>query len=80
MQQGGSTITQELVRNYYLGIGDSETASRKIKEIFVAEKLASQESKDWILTNYMNTVPTGVGTLRLRRRRPARTSACRSAS
>ena len=71
VQQGGSTITQELVRNYYLGIGDSETATRKIKEIFVAEKLASQESKDWILTNYMNTVPTGVGHLRLRRRRPA---------
>ena len=61
VQQGGSTITQELVRNYYLGIGDSETASRKIKEIFVAEKLASHESKDWILTQYMNTVPTGVG-------------------
>ena len=61
VQQGGSTITQELVRNYYLGIGDSETATRKIKEIFVAEKLASQKSKDWILTNYMNTVPTGVG-------------------
>jgi membrane peptidoglycan carboxypeptidase len=61
VQQGGSTITQELVRNYYLGIGDSETATRKIKEIFVAEKLASHESKDWILTQYMNTVPTGVG-------------------
>ncbi|MGP8000641.1 MAG: transglycosylase domain-containing protein [Streptosporangiaceae bacterium] len=61
VQQGGSTITQQLVRNYYLGIGDSETATRKIKEIFVAEKLASQESKDWILTNYMNTVPTGAG-------------------
>ncbi len=61
VRQGGSTITQELVRNYYLGIGDSETATRKIKEIFVAEKLASQKSKDWILTQYMNTVPTGVG-------------------
>jgi len=60
VQQGGSTITQQLVRNYYLGIGTSETASRKIKEIFVAEKLASQKSKLWILTNYMNTVPTGV--------------------
>ncbi len=61
VQQGGSTITQQLVRNYYLGIGASETATRKIKEIFVAEKLASHESKDWILTQYMNTVPTGVG-------------------
>jgi membrane peptidoglycan carboxypeptidase len=59
IQQGGSTITQQLVRNYYLGIGDAETATRKVKEIFVAEKLASEKSKDWILTNYMNTVPTG---------------------
>jgi membrane peptidoglycan carboxypeptidase len=59
VQQGGSTITQQLVRNYYTGIGTAETASRKIKEIFVAEKLASAESKAWILTNYMNTVPTG---------------------
>ena len=59
VQQGGSTITQQLVRNYYLGIGTAETATRKIKEIFVAEKLAQSKSKDWILTNYMNTVPTG---------------------
>ena len=59
VQQGGSTITQQLVRNYYTGIGTAETASRKIKEIFVAEKLAQAKSKDWILTNYMNTVPTG---------------------
>jgi membrane peptidoglycan carboxypeptidase len=59
VQQGGSTITQQLVRNYYTGIGTAETASRKIKEIFVAEKLAQEKSKLWILTNYMNTVPTG---------------------
>ncbi len=43
VQQGGSTITQQLVRNYYTGIGTAETATRKIKEIFVAEKLASRE-------------------------------------
>jgi membrane peptidoglycan carboxypeptidase len=59
VQQGGSTITQQLVRNYYDGIGTSQTFTRKFKEIFVAEKLASAKSKDWILTNYMNTVPTG---------------------
>ncbi len=59
VQQGGSTITQELVRNYYLGIGTQQTASRKIKEIFVAEKLAQEKSKEWILTQYMNVVPTG---------------------
>ena len=60
VQQGGSTITQQLVRNFYDGIGTSQTFTRKIKEIFVAEKLASAKSKDWILTNYMNTVPTGL--------------------
>jgi len=60
VQQGGSTITQQLVRNYYDGIGTAQTFTRKIKEIFVAEKLASHESKAWILTNYMNTVPTGL--------------------
>ncbi len=63
VQQGGSTITQQLVRNYYTGIGTAETASRKIKEIFVAEKLAQEESKNWILTNYMNTVPTGANNM-----------------
>lgn len=33
---GGSTITQEFVRNYYDGVGTQQTASRKIKEIFIA--------------------------------------------
>ena len=63
VQQGGSTITQQLVRNYYTGIGTAETATRKIKEIFVAEKLAQEKSKDWILTSYMNTVPTGANNM-----------------
>ncbi len=57
--QGGSTITQQFVRNYYANIGTSQTASRKIKEIFVAEKLAQEKSKDWILTQYLNTVLLG---------------------
>ena len=37
--QGGSTITQQFVRQYYATIGTQQTASRKIKEIFVAIKL-----------------------------------------
>jgi len=56
---GGSTITQEFVRQYYQDIGTQQTASRKIKEIFVAEKLAKAESKQWILTNYLNTIYLG---------------------
>jgi membrane peptidoglycan carboxypeptidase len=57
--QGGSTITQQLVRNYYEGIGTTQTLSRKIKEIFVAQKLAQSKSKEWILQQYMNTVLLG---------------------
>ena len=57
--QGGSTITQQFVRNYYATIGTRQTVSRKIKEVFVAVKLAHQESKDWILTQYLNTVYFG---------------------
>jgi membrane peptidoglycan carboxypeptidase len=59
--QGGSTITQQLVRNYYTGIGTQQTLSRKIKEIFVAVKLAKAEPKTWILDKYLNTVYFGKG-------------------
>ena len=59
--QGGSTITQQFVRNYYANIGTQQTISRKIKEIFVAIKLARQKSKDWILTQYLNTIYFGDG-------------------
>ncbi len=57
--QGGSTITQQFVRNYYSAIGTSQTLSRKIKEIFVAIKLSHEKSKDWILTQYLNTIYLG---------------------
>jgi membrane peptidoglycan carboxypeptidase len=59
--QGGSTITQQLVRNYYANIGTAQTLSRKVKEIFVAQKLAQAKSKAWILTQYLNTVYFGGG-------------------
>ena len=59
--QGGSTITQEFVRQYYSGIGTQQTLSRKIKEIFVAMKVAKEKSKQWILTNYLNTIYLGQG-------------------
>ena len=59
--QGGSTITQEFVRNYYDAVGTQQTISRKIKEIFIAQKLASSKSKDWILQNYMNVIYLGDG-------------------
>jgi len=59
--QGGSTITQEFVRQYYVGIGTQQTLSRKFKEIFVAMKVAKEKSKQWILTNYLNTIYFGDG-------------------
>lgn len=57
--QGGSTLTQQFVRNYYASIGTQQTLSRKLKEIFVAIKLSHEKSKDWILTQYLNIVPFG---------------------
>jgi membrane peptidoglycan carboxypeptidase len=59
--QGGSTITQQLVRNYYQGIGTAQTVSRKVDEIFVAEKLSQEKSKQWILEQYLNTIYLGDG-------------------
>ncbi len=59
--QGGSTITQQFVRNYYANVGTRQTVPRKLKEIFVSMKLARQKSKSWILTQYLNTIYLGNG-------------------
>src|SRR5690606_24917213 len=37
--QGGSTITQQLVRNYYSGLSQERSVTRKFKEILVALKV-----------------------------------------
>ena len=42
-------------------VGTQQTVSRKIKEIFIAQKLASSKSKEWILQNYMNVIYLGDG-------------------
>ncbi|RLV08944.1 penicillin-binding protein [Streptomyces griseocarneus] len=52
-KQSGSTITQQYVKNYYLG--QEQTVSRKVKEFFIAIKLDREESKDDILEGYLNT-------------------------
>ncbi|WP_067453615.1 transglycosylase domain-containing protein [Actinomadura macra] len=57
--QGGSTITQQLARNYFKGLSKDRTAGRKIKEIFVAVKLDRKRAKDEILDLYLNTVYFG---------------------
>ena len=52
--QGGSTITQQFVKNYYLT--QQQTLSRKLNEVMVAIKLDQVKSKDAILTDYLNTI------------------------
>jgi penicillin-binding protein 1A len=55
--QGGSTITQELVRNLYLS--RDKTVQRKVGEACLAVKLARAWTKDRILTAYLNDVYYG---------------------
>jgi penicillin-binding protein 1A len=55
--QGGSTITQQLVRNLY--IGREVTLERKVTEACLAIKLNSRWSKDKILEEYLNQVYFG---------------------
>jgi penicillin-binding protein 1A len=55
--QGGSTITQELVRNLYLS--REQTLQRKVVEACLAVKLARAWSRDRILTAYLNDVYYG---------------------
>ncbi|MBA2360183.1 MAG: transglycosylase domain-containing protein, partial [Actinobacteria bacterium] len=52
--EGGSTITQQLVRNLY--IGNEVTFERKAIEACLAVRLNRRRSKDWILESYLNTV------------------------
>ncbi|MEV4682031.1 transglycosylase domain-containing protein [Streptomyces kurssanovii] len=52
-KQSGSTITQQYVKNYYLG--QEQTITRKVKEFFIAIKLGRNQSKDEILEGYLNT-------------------------
>jgi penicillin-binding protein 1A len=55
--QGGSTLTQQYVKNVY--VGNDRTALRKIKEAALAVRLENKLSKDEILTNYLNVLYLG---------------------
>jgi penicillin-binding protein 1A len=56
--QGGSTITQQLVRNLYIA-DPEETLTRKIREATWAEEYEQKYSKQQILTKYLNTASYG---------------------
>ncbi|MFI1827323.1 transglycosylase domain-containing protein [Streptomyces sp. NPDC020412] len=58
-KQGGSTITQQYVKNYYLN--QDQTATRKLKELVIALKVDQEKSKDDILAGYINTSYYGRG-------------------
>ncbi|MEI8060698.1 MAG: PBP1A family penicillin-binding protein [Candidatus Berkelbacteria bacterium] len=55
--QGGSTITQQYVKNALLY--SNQTISRKIKEAILAVELEFMYSKDQIMTMYLNEIPYG---------------------
>ena len=57
--QGGSTITQQYAKTAFLT--QSRTITRKIKELVIATKLESQQSKDQIFESYLNTIYFGRG-------------------
>jgi penicillin-binding protein 1A len=59
-QQGGSTLTMQLVRNLYTpSTRFRKTLVRKIREAKLAEELENEHSKEWILVAYLNNVPYG---------------------
>ena len=59
VEQGGSTITQQLVKNSITG--NDQDVGRKVKEATLAVELEKKMSKDEILERYLNTVYFGNG-------------------
>jgi penicillin-binding protein 1A len=57
--EGGSTITQQFVKNSY--VNDQRSIGRKLKEAAIAWQLEQRWSKDRILTAYLNTIYFGNG-------------------
>ncbi|MYR95329.1 MULTISPECIES: transglycosylase domain-containing protein [unclassified Streptomyces] len=58
-KQGGSTITQQYVKNYYLT--QDPTISRKLQELVISLKVDQKQSKGQILAGYINTAYYGRG-------------------
>lgn len=61
IEQGGSTITQQLAKNLFLS--HEQTIERKLKEMFIAHRLEELYSKDEILELYVNIINYGDGNI-----------------
>ena len=57
VQTGGSTITMQVAKNYYLS--PERTVKRKLTEVFLARKIEQSLSKEEILTLYVNKIFLG---------------------
>lgn len=57
-KQGGSTITQQYVERYYVGETTTDIPG-KVKEALMAMKIDSQQDKQEVLGNYINTIYFG---------------------
>lgn len=58
-QTGGSTITQQVAKNYFLS--PEQTFERKITEMYLARRIETQMTKNEIFTLYMNKIYMGQG-------------------
>lgn len=58
-QTGGSTITQQVAKNYFLT--SEQTFERKLTELFLARRIEKELSKNEIMTLYVNKIYLGQG-------------------
>lgn len=58
-QTGGSTITQQVAKNYFLS--PEQTFERKLTEMYLARRIENQMTKDEIMTLYVNKIYLGQG-------------------
>lgn len=59
IEEGGSTITQQLIKNLFLT--QEQSFTRKIEELFLAVSMEKHFTKDQILEMYLNTIYFGSG-------------------
>ena len=59
-RQGASTLTQQYVENYYIGV-EYATYASKLQEAIIALKVTQQQSKEQVLEGYVNTIYLGRG-------------------